>query len=103
VRIAAATTLVLVLGAGSACGGGGSAVSHEQYLYVQKCAGCHGISAAAQTPVAAAPNLLAGDYTVEQVRRAVIDGRKGMPKGLLGGSDVDQIADYIAHHRAGGG
>jgi len=33
----------------------------------------------------------------------VIDGRKGMPKGLLGGKDVDQIAGYIAHHGEGGG
>jgi mono/diheme cytochrome c family protein len=101
VRVAAATLLVLLIG-GSACGGGESAVSHERYLYAQKCAGCHGISASAQTPVADTPNLLAGTYTVEQVRRAVIDGRKGMPKGLLGGTDVDQIADYIAHSREGG-
>ena len=53
--------------------------------------------------MAGAPNLLAGSYTVEQVRRAVIDGRKGMPKGLLGGGDVDEIADYIAHHGEAGG
>jgi mono/diheme cytochrome c family protein len=102
VRIAAATTLAVVLVAGAACGGE-STVSHQRYLYAQKCASCHGVSAAAQTPVTEAPNLLAGSYTVEQVRRAVIDGRKGMPKGLLGGKDVDQIADYIAHHGEGGG
>jgi len=101
VKVAAATLLSLLI-VGSACGSE-SAVNHQRYLYVQKCAGCHGISAAAQTPVAAAPNLLAGSYTVEQVRRAVIDGRKGMPKGLLGGKDVDQIAGYIAHHGEGGG
>ena len=100
-RIAAAT-LVVLLAAGSACGGE-STLSHQRYLYAQKCASCHGVSASAQTPVADAPNLLAGSYTVEQVRRAVIDGRKGMPKGLLGGNDVDQIADYIAHHREDGG
>ena len=33
---------------------------------------------------------------LEQVRRAIIDGRPGMPKGLLGGSDVDQIAAYLS-------
>ena len=99
-KVAAATLLSLLI-VGSACGSE-SAVNHQRYLYVQKCAGCHGISAAAQTPVAAAPNLLAGSYTVEQVRRAVIDGRKGMPKGLLGGTDVDEIAGYIAHHGDGG-
>jgi hypothetical protein len=26
---------------------------------------------------------------------AVIDGRPGMPKGLLGGDDVDSIAAYV--------
>jgi mono/diheme cytochrome c family protein len=100
-RIAAAT-LVVLLTAGSACGGE-STVSHQRYLYAQKCASCHGVSASAQTPVPEAPNLLAGSYTVEQVRRAEIDGRKGMPKGLLGGNDVDQIAGYIAHHRKDAG
>ena len=32
----------------------------------------------------------------------MIDGRKGMPKGLLGGKDVDEVAAYIAHHGEGG-
>jgi len=36
-----------------------------------------------------------GGDGAEQVRRAVIDGRPGMPKGLLGGDDVDSIAAYV--------
>ena len=51
--------------------------------------------------MADAPNLLAGTYTIEQVRRAVIDGRQGMPQGLLGGTDVDQIAAYIVGQERG--
>ena len=45
-----------------------------------------------------AANLLdpANRPQLEQVRRAMIDGRPGMPKGLLGGSDVDQIAAYLS-------
>jgi mono/diheme cytochrome c family protein len=85
--------LALLLAAGC---GGKSVAEHQRELYTQKCAACHGVGPDSPTPVAAAPNLLAGGYTVEQVRRAVIDGRPGMPKGLLGGSDVDEIATYVA-------
>jgi len=65
---------------------------------MQKCASCHGVSATAKTPVPNAKNLLdpANRPQLEQVRRAIIDGRPGMPKGLLGGSDVDQIASWLS-------
>ena len=45
-----------------------------------------------------ATNLLAADPRpdVEQVRRAIIDGRPGMPKGLVGGDNVDLVAQYLA-------
>lgn len=82
-----------------ACGcGGESAAHHARYLYMQKCAACHGVSADAKTPVTNAQNLLdpANRPQLEQVRRAIIDGRPGMPKGLLGGSDVDQIAAWLS-------
>ena len=51
-----------------------------------------------ETPVPNATNLLdpANRPQLEQVRRAIIDGRPGMPKGLLGGSDVDLIAAYLS-------
>jgi len=76
--------------------GGKSLAEHQKELYMQRCAACHGIGDGHPTPVAAAPDILTGHYTVEQVRRAVIDGRPGMPKGLLGGTDVDEIATYVS-------
>ena len=82
--------------AASGCGSGEASTTHSRELYMQRCASCHGVSADAAPPVPAAPNILAGGYQVEQVRRAVIDGRQSMPKGLLGGHDVDEIAAYIA-------
>jgi mono/diheme cytochrome c family protein len=84
-----------VLAAG--CGGETTA-HHEQYLWMQHCASCHGVSADATPPDPAASNILADPPSLEQVRRAVIDGRSGMPPGLLGGSDVDQIAAYVSGH-----
>jgi mono/diheme cytochrome c family protein len=84
-----------VLAAG--CGGETTA-HHERYLWMQKCASCHGVSADATPPDPAAPNILANPPSLEDVRRAVIDGRRGMPPGLLGGSDVDQIAAYVTGH-----
>jgi mono/diheme cytochrome c family protein len=94
---AAAIPIAMVLVLASACGGE-SASHHVRYLYMQKCAACHGVSATAKTPVLKARNLLdpANRPTLQEVRRAIIDGRPGMPKGLLGGSDVDQIAAYLS-------
>jgi mono/diheme cytochrome c family protein len=94
---AAAIPLTIALIAASACGGESTA-HHVRYLYMQKCAACHGVSATAKPPMPAATNLLDPNHRpgLEQVRRAIIDGRTGMPKGLLGGSDVDQIAAYLS-------
>lgn len=101
-RLAAATAIVIAITAATGCGGE-SAAHHSQYLYMQKCASCHGISADAKTPVRNATNLLdpANRPQLEQVRRAIIDGRPGMPKGLIGGDNVDQVADYVVKKTAG--
>jgi mono/diheme cytochrome c family protein len=85
--------LCLLLALAPACGE--STVHNQKYLYMQKCAACHGVAPGAKTPNPKAPNLFDVTLTREQVRRAIIDGRRGMPKGLLGGSDVDEIADYL--------
>jgi mono/diheme cytochrome c family protein len=85
---------VPLLSVATACGE--STAHNQEYLYMQKCAACHGVAPGALTPNPKAENLFDQELTREQVRRAIIDGRKGMPKGLLGGSDVDEIADYLA-------
>ncbi len=80
----------------TACGGGGdNAAQHQRYLWVQTCAECHALAPGKLSPDVDAKNLADVHPTREQVRRAVIDGRPGMPKGLLGGDDVDAIAAYV--------
>ena len=87
--------LALVASA-TACGGGGDNVAqHQRYLWVQTCAECHAIARGRLSPDVDAKNLWDVHPGREQVRRAVIDGRPGMPKGLLGGDDVDAIAAYV--------
>jgi mono/diheme cytochrome c family protein len=93
---AAPLLLPLALAATAAgCGGGDSAAQHQRYLWVQTCAACHAIAPGRQSPDVDAKNLWDAHPGREQVRRAVIDGRPGMPKGLLGGDDVDSIAAYV--------
>jgi mono/diheme cytochrome c family protein len=94
---AAAIPVGLALALASACGGE-TAIHHARYLYMQKCAECHGVSATAKSPVVNAANLLDPSHrpAYEAVRRAILDGRKGMPKGLLGDGDVDQLAAYLS-------
>ena len=57
--------------------------------------GANAIEQGALSPDVAARNLWDSRPSYQQVRRAVIDGRPGMPKGLLGGDDVDAIAAYV--------
>jgi mono/diheme cytochrome c family protein len=94
---AAPLLLPLALAATAAgCGGSGDSVAaHQRYLWVQTCAECHAIAPGRQSPDVAAANLSDVHPGLEAVRRAVIDGRPGMPKGLLGGADVDSIAAYV--------
>jgi mono/diheme cytochrome c family protein len=88
------TSLLLVAAVAAGCGE--TAAHHHRYLWAQKCAMCHSLALARPSPNPRAPNLAQVRPSVEQVRRAVIDGRRGMPKGLLGGADVDEIAAYVA-------
>ncbi|HEY3765419.1 MAG TPA: cytochrome c [Gaiellales bacterium] len=93
---AAPLLLPLALAAtAAACGGGDNVAQHQRYLWVQTCAECHAIAPGRASPDVDAKNLSAVHPTRQQVRRAVIDGRPGMPKGLLGGDDVDSIAAYV--------
>jgi mono/diheme cytochrome c family protein len=95
VRAAPLLLPIALAATASACGGGDTPAQHQRYLWVQTCAECHAIAPGRQSPDVNAANLADVHPRLEQVRRAVIDGRPGMPKGLLGGSDVDAIAAYV--------
>ena len=94
-RTAPVSILAASLALAPACGGGGSGGSGAAYLWEQNCAACHSLSAGKPSPNTDAANLADVQPTVEEVRRAIIDGRPGMPKGLVGGDDVDAVADYV--------
>ncbi len=69
-------------------------------MWEQSCAACHSLAPGKPSPNPDAPNLAEVRPTREQVRRAVIDGRPGMPKGLVGGDDVDEVAGYVVQKTA---
>jgi mono/diheme cytochrome c family protein len=95
VRAAPLMVPLALVATAAACGGSDGAAQHQRYLWVQNCAACHAIAPGHASPAVNAKNLWDVHPTLEQVRRAVIDGRPGMPKGLLGGDDVDSIAAYV--------
>jgi mono/diheme cytochrome c family protein len=95
VRAAPILVPLALAAAAAGCGGGDNAAQHQTYLWTQSCAECHAIEQGALSPAVGAKNLWNAHPSYQQVRRAVIDGRPGMPKGLLGGDDVDAIAAYV--------
>jgi len=120
VRVAAAAALaVLALAASDYGSGVGSAISgnadpaHGKALFIEKCSACHTLAEAnAQGKIG--PNLdlafrpsLRQGFKESTVRQVVADqirfpGNYGkanpvtMPKDIVTGSDVDDVADYVA-------
>jgi len=96
VRAAPLLLPLALVASAPACGGGGDNVAqHQRYLWVQTCAECHAIARGRLSQDVDAKNLWDVHPGREQVRRAVIDGRPRIPKGLPGGDDVDAIAAYV--------
>ena len=94
-RVAPVSVLAVSLAVVPACGGGGSGGSGAAFVWEQNCAACHSLTAGKPSPNTSAANLAEVHPTREEVRRAIIDGRPGMPKGLVGGDDVDKVAAYV--------
>jgi cytochrome c551 len=94
-RVAPVSVLAVSLAVVPACGGGGSGGSGAAFAWEQNCAACHSLTAGKPSPNTNAANLADVHPTREEVRRAIIDGRPGMPKGLVGGNDVDKVAAYV--------
>ena len=94
-RVAPVSVLAVSLAVVPACGGGGSGGSGAAFVWEQNCAACHSLTAGKPSPNTNAANLAEVHPTREAVRRAIIDGRPGMPKGLVGGDDVDKVAAYV--------
>jgi mono/diheme cytochrome c family protein len=94
-RAAPVSLLAASLALAPACGGGGSSGTDAAYAWEQNCAACHSLTPGKPSPNTDAANLADVRPTREEVRRAIIDGRPGMPKGLVGGDSVDNIAAYV--------
>ena len=94
-RVAPVSVLAVSLAVVPACGGGGSGGSGAAFAWEQNCAACHSLTAGKPSPNTNAANLSEVHPTREEVRRAIIDGRPGMPKGLVGGDEVDKVAAYV--------
>jgi len=100
-RAAPVSILAASLALAPACGGGSSGGPDPAFVWEQNCAACHSLVAGKPSPNPDAANLAEVHPTVEEVRRAVIDGRPGMPKGLVGGDDVDAVAAYVVKKTGG--
>jgi mono/diheme cytochrome c family protein len=100
-RVAPASLLAGSLVLASACGGGASSNTDAAFAWEQNCAACHSLTAGKPSPNTNAANLAEVHPTREEVRRAIIDGRPGMPKGLVGGDSVDQVAAYVVKKTSG--
>lgn len=103
--VVASLALLLAAGCGGSGGskdaGNGSSASGGKALFEQSCKGCHTLADASAAGTAG-PNLDDLKPTEEQVRKAVVDGKGGMPAGLYKGADADEVAKYVASVAGGG-
>ena len=80
----------------TACGGGGQRDERQRSRSSRTARACHAITPGKPSPDVDAANLADVHPTREQVRRADHRRRaRACRKGLLGGDDVDAIADYV--------
>lgn len=73
-------------------------------LFITHCAACHTLSEAGTTGTVG-PNLDQLKPSVDLVHQAIIIGGAGsgtMPKNLVAGDQITQIADYVAAATGGG-
>lgn len=99
---------VLVLGA---CGGddegdsnagsdnndGSSVAVDAEAVVQQKCISCHG----GNLEGASAPALdkIGADLSEEEIHTIIVDGKGGMPGGLIKGDDADAVAAWLAEKK----
>lgn len=90
------TSLVL-----AACGGGDdeskstetASGGDAQKLFEQKCSACHGVDLAG----GAGPKLKGTALSKEEIENIILNGKGGMPKGLLQGEDASKVAEWVAN------
>jgi mono/diheme cytochrome c family protein len=73
-------------------------------LFISHCAACHTLSEAGTTGKVG-PDLDSLKPSVDLVHQAIVDGGVGsgaMPKNLVSGAQVTQIAEYVAAATGGG-
>lgn len=73
-------------------------------LFITHCAACHRLSEAATTGTVG-PDLDSLKPSFDLVHQAIVNGGAGsgtMPKNLVSGEQVTQIADYVAAATGGG-
>jgi mono/diheme cytochrome c family protein len=92
VRRALGPSIALVLLA-AGCGEDGG--ERAAFLWEQRCAPCHSIDPAEPSPALAAPNLGEHPPSAERIRRAVSEGLPGMPAGLVGDDELDELVAYV--------
>ena len=101
---AASTAAAVAILALTGCGSSASAPRHHIHLtpferrgkalFISTCGACHTL-ADAGTGGMVGP-VLATPWLTSRVRETIADGPGGMPAELLGGSEADAVAAYVA-------
>ncbi|MFS0575466.1 cytochrome c551 [Sporosarcina sp. 179-K 3D1 HS] len=78
-------------------GGGETASADPEALYKNSCIGCHGGNLEGASGPAL--NDVGSRYSAEEINTIIVDGKGGMPPGLLKGEEAQVVAEWLAEKK----
>jgi mono/diheme cytochrome c family protein len=74
-----------------------ASISDGELLYKKSCIACHGNNL--EGGVGPKLQNIGLKLSVDQIKNQIINGRGGMPAGILKGDDAQKVAVWLAEHK----
>ncbi|MBA2939035.1 cytochrome c [Paenibacillus sp. CGMCC 1.16610] len=74
-----------------------TSINDGELLYKKSCIACHGNNL--EGGVGPKLQKIGSKLSVDQIKNQIINGRGGMPAGILKGDDAQKVAVWLAEHK----
>lgn len=82
---------------GNEGGGGETATNGAEQIYQQNCSSCHGENLEGRNGPAL--DKVGSELSQDEIHDVIINGRGGMPAGIIKGDDADKVAAWLAEKK----